>query len=344
MTKNIKKATAKYINGPFTLSKHHSNTYNKTIYIFGEVHGGDLLCNEIVSKEEVQYSVNITDYLHTLFSNTNVFIDFYLETPLPKDYKLKPKHAFSFSKDNKPAVLTYLRRKFINCTDPKKRNMCVYSKHMRAHIVDIRESTKSNPTPTRVIEKFRIDYKELREDKTQSNIEKMYNKYRKLINYITNIKSRYELSSILVKFLKAMPILRKEINRSELDKKIVYNMAKAVYYKNYSERGINNIQLFSDTKHNKLFVTESIISLFDVFSVDIYTIVRTFKTFRKTKLDIPDKPSNIIYYFGNTHSENLRAYLSILDFDTLASIKSPLKQDEMIRCLKMGDFPQPFFT
>ena len=55
MNKNIKKATAKYINGPFTLSKHHSDKYNKTIYIFGEVHGNDFQCREVFNKKKVNH-------------------------------------------------------------------------------------------------------------------------------------------------------------------------------------------------------------------------------------------------------------------------------------------------
>ena len=343
----VSKPVAKYINGPFTLSKHHSDKYNKTIYIFGEAHGNNLQCSEVF--KDSQSSVDITDYLHTLFSNTDVFIDFYLEDPLPEDYKLNPKHTFSFGKTI--SIMTYLRQGFINCLDPKKRRNCPYSKNMRAHFVDIREETKINPNPTFIIDKFIVDFMKLIKDETARNINRMYDKYNTLINDLKNIKSRDELSDMFVTFLKSIPILKKEIKRSELKKKKVYKMARTLYYNKHSKTHLNAIQKYINPEDDRresnilsLLWIHNIFFIFKSLAVDTYTLVRTFKTFRKTEFDIPDKPSNIIYYLGDAHSENLREYLSMLGFDTLASSETQMKNGNYVRCLEMGQFKQPFFT
>ena len=298
----VSKPVAKYINGPYTLSKHHSDKYNKTIYIFGEYHGNDFQCSEVFKKGQV--SVDITDYLHTLFSNTDVFIDFYLEDPLPEDYKLKPKHTFSFGKE--VSIMNYLRHEFRDCTNPKKRSNCPYYKNMRAHVVDIREHLKINPNPISLVEKFTVDFRILIKNKTASNIDRMYVKYNTLINDLKNIKSIDDLSNMFVKFLKSIPILRKEIKRSDLDTETVYNMARTLYYHKHSKKTLLYIQDYINPDDDRRDSSDNFIILdrpsfcidFNVFSVDIYTLVRTFKTFRKTEFDIPAKPSNIIYYFG----------------------------------------------
>ena len=281
-----------------------------------------------------------------------------MEDPFPEDYKLKPKHTFRFGKEL--FIIDYLRKEFDKCTNPKKRRNCAYSKNLRAHVVDIREDVKINPNPTRLIEKFIMDFMKLRKDGTPSNIEQMYVKHNKIINAVKNIKSRYELSNMFVKFLKSIPILRKEIKRSDLDTETVYNMARTLYYHKHSKETLLYIQDYinpdDDRRENdisSLFWTYQVFHRFNVFSVDVYTLVRTFKTFRKTEFDIPAKPSNIIYYFGDAHSENLREYLSMLGFDTIASIKTSNKlkyknsESDLVgysRCLEMGKCPQPFFT
>ena len=247
--------------------------------------------------------------------------------------------------------MNYLRHEFVNCLDPKKRRNCPYSKNLRAHFVDIREENKINPNTTVIIDKFIVDFRKLIKDKTASNINRMYDKYNTLINDLKNIKSRDELSDMFVTFLKSILILKKEIKRSELKKKKVYKMARTLYYNKHSKTHLNAIQKYINPEDDRresnilsLLWIHNIFFIFKSLAVDAYTLVRTFKTFRKTEFDIPDKPSNIIYYFGNAHSENLREYLSMLGFDTIASIKTSNKKGGRSRCLEMGKFPQPFFT
>ena len=77
----------------------------------------------------------------------------------------------------------------------------------------------------------------------------------------------------------------------------------------------------------------------------IYTIARTFKEFKDSQLR-PSKVYNVIYYFGLTHSMNLKGMLEIMGFKNRAEtekIKYTEKIKDSIRCLRMKDFPQPLF-
>ena len=78
---NSVKPNFKMISGPCYLSYYTSSLYNKKIYIFGEYHGLTNPCNKIVDGIIYNYNTNINLYLKSLFINTSVFIDFYMETP-----------------------------------------------------------------------------------------------------------------------------------------------------------------------------------------------------------------------------------------------------------------------
>ena len=338
------KFNSEYIDGPYTLSLQYSKKYNKTIYIFGETHGFQRQCKEVYPNSS---SVTIVEYLNELFNNTDVFIDFYLETVPSSGYKLKTKHMFSFS-EGSASILNRIRWEYEKCLDPKQWNDCQLNT-IRAHFVDLREDTKIKPKPQNIMEKMTVDIGVLESKKlTKTIIKRFFKKYKTLIKKIRSLKSRTEITDFYIKFLKSIPMLTKEIKRSDLDEDTVYKLAKKVYYKRYSKDTLKeiNYSIPDDDSFKEwdyaLWYIDRVVQKMQVGLVDVYTLVRTFKTFRKTKRHQPQEISNIIYYFGNAHATNLRLYLKLLGFNRLNTIKSGSGKKTQ-RCLKMRDFPQPFF-
>ena len=116
------------LSGPCSLSLHKSNIYNKTIYIFGEIHGSENSCKKKCNDDKILYKnqcvsttskkgknllkqghkiykeYSIENYLGQLFNNTSVFIDFFLEiskTPILTD--------------DPSSYLGKIQNKFIDC-------------------------------------------------------------------------------------------------------------------------------------------------------------------------------------------------------------------------------------
>ena len=77
--KENKKPITDFIGGPKTLTMHWSKKYKKLIYIFGEHHEEKTDCEKFKSLRGKNQML-IEDYLLQLFKNSDVFIDFYLET------------------------------------------------------------------------------------------------------------------------------------------------------------------------------------------------------------------------------------------------------------------------
>jgi hypothetical protein len=74
------KPSAKFIGGPKTLTVHYLSEYQKKIYIFGEHHDNIMDCNTFDNfDKEKDVITSIEDYLYKLITNTDVFIDIFVE-------------------------------------------------------------------------------------------------------------------------------------------------------------------------------------------------------------------------------------------------------------------------
>ena len=128
--KKDKKPITDFIGGPLSLTMHWSKEYKKLIYIFGEHHSVKTDCWQFRSDQVML----IEDYLEQLFKNTDVFIDFYLETGRTyQDYG-----------DTRTAVIaTRCKDCFHNPNTKENENKCKLS---RMHYFDVRrESSNSKP-------------------------------------------------------------------------------------------------------------------------------------------------------------------------------------------------------
>lgn len=117
----------RYISGPSCLSYLRSSTYNKQIYLFYEAHGRVNNCND----KFLGPNIDINKYLNKLFSTTDKFIDFYVETS-----KTITSKKFKYNTTN---YIDKVRAEFYNCVDPNFQ--CEWN-NIRVHYADIRSVIK----------------------------------------------------------------------------------------------------------------------------------------------------------------------------------------------------------
>ena len=308
--------TPNYISGPMSLTYQTSKEYDMNVYIFGEAHGMEKNCMELKKSNYM----NVTNYLKKVFSNSDKFIDFYLEDVLFRTVKSGRREDF----------LTMLRDDFTDCLHPSKRTKCKF-KTIRAHFVDVRQiEKKSDPYLTSPIYElifYSLGWTDKKPtDKKISNKVALLNSYEGVAKYMLNIAIN-------------TPIIQKELDRCSLDKEkmlsIFYNIL------------INMYPVFFDIKTLKLLSRKEIsdqekaviLTIIAGPIVDIYTIARMFKTFKKTNY-FPVKPKNIIYYAGEAHSGFVRAFLNSLGFN-LQFRRSP-DTETYVRCLDMKGIRMDF--
>ena len=302
----------KFISGPISLTYQRSNKYDMKIYIFGETHGKANNCRDL-GINQLLSNMDISNYLHQLFLNSDKFIDFYLEDELFRTNEPNRNKDF----------INMLRYDFDKCLNPTKRSKCMF-KTIRTHFVDSRRIQKGYVfIGTNEIENFIHDL--LKEKSAQQNNDATIYKLLKLKSYI-------DITNYILEMSTNIPIINKELNRSSLDKKIIIDIFRSIIPRIYFE-------LFNIDKWNSLFRTKSsdaerieLLVLIQIPIVDVYTIARMFKTFKKTKY-LPDKPRHIIYYAGNIHSDIVKMFLEKLDFENVFSRYS--NKTSSTRCLNV---------
>lgn len=309
----------KFISGPMSITYQTSSIYNKKIYIFGEYHGKKNQCNEI---REAKYNfLDISEYFKKIFLNTDKFIDFYLEDELFRT--IEPNRDQDF--------LNMIRYDLDTCLNYRKRSKCVY-KTVRTHFVDSRLIQKgSKLVPSNKIESFITDIK-----KPESNIKKhVY-----IIKQISRLNTYDEITDYILKLSLTIPMIKKEIQRSDLSQDVIIETFRPIIINRYKElfkiEDWNSIKWSIWSEIKKYY---SILVSIESPLVDIYTVARMFKTFKKTEY-LPSKPMYIIYYAGDNHCTMVRNFLTSLSFCNRKSRYMDL--NNWTRCLNVGDIEMNF--
>jgi len=294
--------TPEYISGPMSLSYYTSSEYDMKIYIFGEIHGIEGQCRELY-QDKTNY-LDITEYLHKVFLNSDKFIDFYLEDPLFR----------TINPDIKNTFLSRLRHDFIECLNPNTRSECIY-KTVRTHFVDARSKQKGKfIIATNPFGKFLYILKK--------NIPYKETPYTEYLKKLLELNTYDDIASFIIETAINIPIIKKELKKCYLDRELVISIFRKIISFLYKSRKINIdrlhivMSLFYDghklDKYDNDFLSDSLISI-EAPIVDIYTICRMFKIFKKTD-NLPDKPRYIIYYAGKSHSQLVRFFITQLKF------------------------------
>jgi hypothetical protein len=368
--KEEKKPIATFIGGPKTLTMQWSKEYKKLIYIFGENHSENTDCDKFRLGGEFNEML-IEDYLDQLFKNSDVFIDFYLETGR--------QHKYIYGMQR----MAVISERFKDCLyDPHSNyQKCMLS---RMHYFDIRSSA-SDLTPNRMsdassmlklflrvlknkdkydVNRFLVKYryntkikpiiKEFSEIKTDKDYYEFWDKQINEHTFLNKKVIKSFMHEKIKSFIK-QEIIDLHINITDLVKKVEESIAIVDKYKDETN-DLYDLDSINESDYNVLLInlkyTGDELTRINSCIADYYLLCRIFKqfdlempvifsSFRET--DEPSEPHNIIIYAGEAHARRVRKFLkNELDFKMIDKKGYDIKTKA--NCIKMEDFPQPFFS
>jgi hypothetical protein len=334
-----------YISGPNTLIYLESNEYNKKIYLFGEYHYQVTSCKNV---KNLKYNT-ISDYLYHLFSQSDKFIDFYLE-----HITFPPNYNIDNLIDPKATTIKKLYSLVKNCINPNIRKSKCNWKNIRTHFIDTRYYNNKNTneigilmTNIKIINNNNLNINQLPE-----------NSYKLLLNFINNHNNIDKLIKIILDNILNINLNVKEINKSTLDLNliniIIHKMIKYRVKYVFKNTQLNESLYFL---YNQLIITKNktekyhkiLLKIYNIFKSiesvvqDIYTVTRIFKKFNTKNNDYfhPIEPKNIIIYVGKAHAELLNyIFIKYLHFKSFPIIRD----NNFPNCLNISNIKQPFFS
>lgn len=354
------KPVINYIGGPYILQHLYNKEYDINIYLFGEVHYSTIDCPTDVSKK-IEL---VENYFSNLITNTDVFLDVYIEFLVPYT---KEKYSGVPRGDSRLTNLFKIYQKCIE-TITRKNKECQLS---RIHYVDIRQQDGTDFSNLDEISWFitnvrssitliKKDNNKINDTKIKQFYDTNYEKINKIFTKLTT-KNQQEYVTFWKNTLLQNKYIKKEIEKSMftyyINKYISDNLEKAalaekqriIYY-------INNIQNNNDFANNliQLFV---ILAGINSILMDGYTLSRIFKTFNVTeKLNQPKTPHNIIYYSGSKHTFNLYKFLLSVGFIKIEESGKLINNEtgnfetnyqninKYSNCIDMENIKQPLFN
>jgi hypothetical protein len=327
------KPVADFISGPFTLSLHTNRELQMSVYNFGETHGTENICQPQTRTTEIH------KYLEELTSNTDAFIDLFIELrPVTvKRYSNIYGVGPNFSEYNK--YLYELHNTFLPCMLRERKRKCNL---VRVHWIDDRELNYKNSDIT----SFRIWFCRYYPSQNKQNRIRDLQDFIPMIKQLTSVnESVYD--EFFVGQLKKFADQSKSIKQSYKSEEIISFMTETIL--RYAHAGRSKIRNNAIRILKNMYDESAVMALCDdlvgVSSVfaDMYTLSRMFKDFKGPVENSPPRPHNIIFYGGNAHADTYRRFLEHEKFNERKTIEMRNKQKKEIRCLNMSGFPQPFF-
>jgi hypothetical protein len=118
-----------FIEGPVALTEFYSEKYLMRVYVFGEVHVKERLCD--LSSNQIN-NIRIDNYLYETCKYSSKFIDLFIERGYFKSSKGVP------SLGSSSYFIDYISHKFGLCRSPLKENKCPIP-NLRLHLSDTRD-------------------------------------------------------------------------------------------------------------------------------------------------------------------------------------------------------------
>jgi len=364
------KPITKFIGGPKNLTVHYSAYFGKLIYIFGEFHQNKMDCTNFPETAALSGEPNnfmtIDDYMVQLYTNTDKFIDFFIE--IPTFGKKQPGYSNTgFTIGGSNFRLNHLFQKFRTCISPNTRND-VACQLGRTHFFDVRYiNFISTDHISLVATKFKgagIDENKIEE--TLKSIE-----VHDILSYIESCFYYSDTKERLKEYFTNI-IYKNIYNSTPLFKMKDYDNKLSGYIMNFINHEINekiekNYQNLQQNNHvlleyNKKTVTahiiRSFVSLVNFFtsiaciSVDLYLITRVFKEFNISRQasagafpnDQPNEANNIVIYTGDNHAQRYRRFLNLCGFEVVGKTGKSEKGKDTDTCINMKYIHQPFFS
>ena len=342
--KTIKIPNTFYISGLLRFAVYKNEKINKIIYLLGEQHILQNLCDNVENKTQDLIPIyNADDFFFSLLkcgikgkNNLDVFLEM--------EYKVTSKYSkFTevISKKHKNGYLAKTIREIYNndCKPIYIKNLleentlCLYDPNVRFHHADLRHSGDDFVKYIGAI--FILFAGGESSDEKIKFFQVFYSKYDK------NKLLEFYKSSIFIKKIK------KQINNIKIDYiKQFFNECLSEFDKicidniNSGDLTFNNIKPLLDKKNYKetIFITIRYIYL---AIMDIYLMSRAFRTF-VDKFDEIYNASNIIIYAGDLHIDKYITWLKQLGFEEKYNVSNSTNL-EKIACLKVDNFNIDYF-
>jgi hypothetical protein len=369
------KPIADFIKGPVSITLHWNPSMKLLIYIFGEFHTSETDC----PPENV--SMFIEDYMKQLLTNSDSYIDFFLEE----------KAHFGYNPDLTDSTgntrLDILANRFRECiSDVKSRNTNPNCNISRSHFFDIRQGVVDSHFD--VVSNL-IGALGTLEKSDEENIETFIIKFNSIFSssdffpFIRKIKdtsSDTEFVALFAKELFDHPFLKKKMDRSTISTLIysfIMNEIKleSLKFKNTIQENLTKLFkiltkidvtldkkgqpikiIISPTNIDRLirYIKRFRIGLILVNSAiaDGYLLSRIFKEFnintdileKKRGFDEPERPHNIIIYGGESHANRCRKFLE--NYMKSKRLEQNTFEDliHFSNCIDMTGITQPLFS
>lgn len=334
----------KYILGPYTLTKLVSPLYSQILYVFGEYH---TFYSEKITKCKIrkgEQSMRPSTFFKNLAMCTSKPIDFYFETTAKN--KMNVPHIMRSGELTMD--LDNLDREFDYCITPNPdRAKCEYPSS-RFHYIDLRRMAEGinigiiliysdHPRDLWIHYNYELNmmkvfsgYAPFLKKKgwcTRSDLEKFFSQtpvflkiqkqYKNTIIDLEIAKKLYDgvlyNSAELTKQLE-LDLMRYKIVFMTQNERKTYSNSNAILVLNILYKKI--IGLTKDEQKQKegemMNLSKRITKYYldtNTLIIDLYTIFRMFRIYRKIPFSNSIIPRNIIYYGGDSHSNNIRFLL-----------------------------------
>ena len=334
-----------FIEGPLNISLHWSNTFEKLIYVLGELHTGTKKC----PPDAKESTSKIEDFLTNWFKNPTAYTDFYLEIGgfvIPEGY------GFEFGGQE---TINILRKQFKSCIDKLTRDKDLNCQTSRMHFFDIRQGNIKGVRASMTMFRRKIDklIYFISINPSSDNMKKMVKNFcddnSEDINTLEKISeySEQEYKEFWYDQLYSFEIIKKEIDRMDEDVRPYLNYFIKIKLKEFIDKHKNETQevtkeickIYNVETNKKAFSWDSILVVINFYRnlktffaytmninslfTDAYLLARIFKTFKindpekRRLVDEPSQPHNIIIYAGSNHSNRCREFLEFIGFKTL---------------------------
>ena len=366
-----KKEYPKFIGGPKSLTLQWSDEYQMIIYIFGEYHSDEMNCNKIKDYKSSLYTMPIEDFLVKIITETDAFIDLYIEVPAYLKEINEYKDKFKPFPD--AYRLSELLKKFRKCIQYTTR-AAKECKLARVHYFDIRyKDTDGSIEPVNDIGFVKIYTQLVLKSEKQSEKVDAFKIFAERTPQFINIlngsveKDIRKSMDFWKSYIYTNSFITKEMDKIKdhklrqkildfIEKELLNEILLCQLVLNTSSKDILDYMAGGDKVSDITFINSfnSILPCligFNAIIVDAYTIARIFKDFDMTEMqkkaykgaiDQPINAHNIIIYAGDDHCLRYRKFLQSIGFDVY--VRSGDFGITETTCLDISKFKTPFFS
>lgn len=340
------------IRGPISLVEYRSLTFNKHVYVFGEVHGGEPRC---VTKDA---TINVEDFIADTIN---------ISSPHVVDVYLEKSRDFSLEDFREEQYLDRIYKKLYPClrgrhSQGDQKQNCPYP-NLRFHAVDIRDTENSTSSIVFLTEIYDAISHLLKARDKESIIDGVQTIARSISMLFGDLKEdkkvdyepfledeqlRKQLQAVDKGVLSTLMLhLNTHTNLTNAEMRDLKEMCEIIVRRGADDLTLKGFLPAIADIHQEIL---GFLSLF----VDIYTMARIFRSFRKVPGQYSGDPQRIIIYLGDFHAISCREILRVLGFtlvsQTYAQIQDYPKETPSVNgvsaqsCVDISSFAQPFFT